>query len=78
MEALVSWLGQAARGALKLGQVVLGLGARATRAQRRERLAICTPCEQRISWRCGECGCLIAAKVKLASSSCGIGKWGAV
>jgi hypothetical protein len=41
-----------------------------------ERFAICAECDKfNDLGLCTECGCVMAAKVKIATSSCPLGKW---
>ena len=41
-----------------------------------KRRALCNDCEHRFGLNCKKCGCFIAAKTKVASTSCPVGKWG--
>lgn len=43
-----------------------------------KRLDICKPCDANVAGMCTACGCLIAAKVKLAKSECPMEMWGPV
>jgi hypothetical protein len=43
-----------------------------------ERLSLCKVCEFYVGARCSKCGCQMKVKTTLATSSCPIGKWGAV
>jgi len=40
-----------------------------------ERRLICKKCELRKGLVCGECGCVISAKVQLEEEECPVGKW---
>lgn len=40
-----------------------------------ERRLICKNCEFRKYLICGECGCVISAKVQLDEEECPVGKW---
>ena len=42
-----------------------------------KRMSICEQCEhiRRTTNRCGECGCILAAKTRTEHSQCPIGKW---
>lgn len=40
-----------------------------------ERKGICLECEKRRYLACGECGCIISAKVLIEEEECPIGKW---
>lgn len=72
------------RGAVGLAKAALGVDAvpRETSTARRE---ICLACDRSrvVSVgvgkvrQCDECGCVIAAKVKIASERCPLGKWDA-
>jgi hypothetical protein len=42
------------------------------------RKVICDACPSKAMLLCGECGCLIAAKVRLNAASCPLNKWDAV
>lgn len=42
------------------------------------RKAICDVCPKKLGMLCGECGCLVAAKVRLNAASCPLNKWGQV
>lgn len=42
------------------------------------RKEICETCPSKAVLICGECGCLIAAKVRLNSASCPLNKWAEV
>lgn len=41
----------------------------------RHRLEICKQCELRKGFVCGECGCVLAAKVEVEDEECPVGKW---
>jgi hypothetical protein len=43
-----------------------------------KRYSICNGCPEFVSLtkQCKKCGCFMAAKTKIASASCPIGKWG--
>lgn len=41
----------------------------------KKRLEICATCPSRKKFTCGECGCVLAAKVKSPLSTCPLGKW---
>jgi hypothetical protein len=41
----------------------------------KERTAICKGCDKLKGLRCDECGCVIAAKVRLATEKCPLAKW---
>jgi hypothetical protein len=43
-----------------------------------QRIDICNKCEFYVGSRCSKCGCQMRVKTTLATSSCPIGKWGAV
>jgi len=40
-----------------------------------KRKVICKDCSLRKYFVCGECGCVISAKVVLEEESCPLGKW---
>jgi len=40
-----------------------------------KRRLICKDCELRKGLVCGECGCVISAKVQLEEEECPVGKW---
>ena len=40
-----------------------------------KRRAICNDCEFKMGKNCRKCGCFIAAKTKVATARCPIGKW---
>jgi hypothetical protein len=40
-----------------------------------ERRLICKKCKLRNGLICGECGCVISAKVQLEEEECPVGKW---
>ena len=42
----------------------------------RARLEICGPCEHYNGTTCGQCGCIMALKVKFAHMECPVGRWG--
>lgn len=42
------------------------------------RKAICEACPSKNLLLCGECKCLVSAKVRLNYASCPLGKWGQV
>lgn len=48
------------------------------RAVRLSRESECHQCPQRGRMMCRKCGCVIAAKIRVASESCPIGRWTAV
>jgi len=60
---------------------VVGLGKWLLRIDRSapwtivKREALCSVCPERVRERCGNCGCLIYAKVRVAGESCPIGRW---
>jgi hypothetical protein len=39
------------------------------------RKEVCQSCPKKVSAMCGECGCLIEAKVLIKLESCPLGKW---
>jgi hypothetical protein len=41
----------------------------------KRRLKICSRCPSRKKFTCGECGCILAAKVKAPNSKCPLNKW---
>ena len=47
----------------------------ASQEEQDRRLAICHGCEQWDEGRCRICGCHLAAKVKMKTGHCPIGKW---
>ena len=49
----------------------------ATEETAKERMAICLECPslRHSNLQCRECGCLMAAKTKLANVECPLGKW---
>jgi len=48
----------------------------ADKEEQKKRLKICETCDKRNKFNiCKECGCFIAAKVKLEMSECPLGKW---
>ena len=40
-----------------------------------KRRALCNDCEHRFGLNCKKCGCFIAAKTRVATTSCPVGKW---
>ena len=40
------------------------------------RKAVCDSCPKKVAFMCGECNCLVAAKIRLNYASCPLGKWG--
>jgi len=40
-----------------------------------ERYTICLDCSKRVKNKCGECGCLLSAKVRSVKASCPKSKW---
>jgi len=40
-----------------------------------ERMAICTPCENRVDDGCKECSCLLVNRIAFTESFCPVGKW---
>ncbi len=41
-----------------------------------DRVRACKSCEHYgVGWTCAKCGCVLAAKLKLAAEACPIGKW---
>lgn len=61
-------------GGAKLLKAELGMDA-SDEETMESRKSICQSCEHYDFGVCGECGCFCAAKVKLKSESCKIGKW---
>lgn len=62
----------------KVGQILSGfyllmLGEKTEKSL--ERKGICLECEKRRYLACGECGCIISAKVLIEEEECPIGKW---
>ncbi len=56
-----------------LGRIILGWWYWITNANNtmaKERLKICTHCELRKGLVCGECGCVLQAKARLADDEC--------
>jgi len=49
---------------------------KASKETEQQRINICTTCELFENNRCKKCGCYLAAKRKIATESCPIGKWG--
>ncbi|MAH48352.1 hypothetical protein CMI37_21180 [Candidatus Pacearchaeota archaeon] len=43
-----------------------------------QRRTLCNDCEHRLGLNCKKCGCFIAAKTRVAITSCPVGKWGKV
>jgi len=41
----------------------------------KERKSICDSCERRKGIMCGECGCVVVAKVNCSICECPLGKW---
>jgi hypothetical protein len=41
----------------------------------KQRTATCRACDRLDGLRCKECGCMIAAKVRLATDKCPLNKW---
>jgi hypothetical protein len=64
-------------GATGLVKAALGLD-RCDDATLAHRRATCAACDQMRDGRCNLCGCLLAAKQRLAGERCPIGKWVAV
>ena len=48
---------------------------RVSPARYQERLAVCEPCEHRLSYTCLKCGCYVQARSAKKQSACPIGKW---
>lgn len=50
-----------------------------TKPQREALLAVCNTCDRHsndgIFSRCGECGCFLSVKVRMATETCPLGKW---
>jgi len=44
----------------------------------KHRKAVCQPCGSNLAGVCIKCGCLIAAKVHVASTNCPLGKWDSI
>ena len=47
-------------------------------SQLETRKAICSGCDQFDGWRCAVCGCAASVKLRMATSACPVGKWGAI
>lgn len=61
-------------GAIGLAKAGLGIDA-AGRELEAKRHRICWGCDRRKGLLCGECGCLLMAKIKVKSEACPLSKW---
>lgn len=62
------------KGIVGITKAITGVGA-ASEEQQSSRYRICIECPKDNRGMCGECGCVIAAKIRNASEACPIGKW---
>ena len=62
------------RGIVGITKAVAGIGA-ATEEEQKRRYSQCISCPRDARGVCGECGCLIAMKIKNANEACPIGRW---
>ena len=70
-------LAKIVHGAAGLAKAALGL-ERANDEVIADRTRLCHACDKYRHGFCGQCGCLIAAKVRVGSEACPVGKWSAV
>ena len=70
-------LAKIAHGAAGLAKAAIGL-ERASDEAIGDRTRLCHACDKYRHGFCGQCGCLIAAKVRVGSEACPVGKWSAV
>ena len=84
--SLASQAGNLAKAGGRAARALLTPGTRllATQEVRESRQAVCSSCPLRVpagklipADRCSSCGCVLAAKVRLATESCPEGKWAA-
>jgi hypothetical protein len=72
-------IAQAGNAARAVGRLTSALVRRqriwAEQSEYEQRQAICANCEFLDSDRCKKCGCFVAAKARLKTESCPIGKW---
>lgn len=66
--------GHVARGAVGMTRAITGTDP-VTRETRLMRQAECDACEHRRGPMCGRCGCVVAAKIRVASEACPVGRW---
>lgn len=68
-------ISKVAHGAAGLAKYALGIDA-ASPETKQARWNICKDCEFHKLWRCQSCGCVVSAKISIASESCPENKWG--
>ena len=68
-------LKRVAHGAAGLARAAATLGRSDAAALAESRLRICKPCPHRRRFTCDLCGCLLAAKSRLADETCPAGSW---
>lgn len=76
MDAQTSMMQRMAHGATGLAKAAMGLD-RADDATIATRYALCMACDRHAIGLCTACGCLCAAKVRVAGEACPEGKWSA-
>lgn len=47
-------------------------------AYEESRKLVCNTCEHNGGWICNKCYCILPIKIRIASSTCPLDKWGAV
>ena len=66
----------AAHGVVGITKAILGVDA-ASEKTIRERFLICQGCDRYKHFLCLECGCIVAAKLRIFDEKCPLQKWSA-
>ena len=66
---------QIAEGFINLTKSAVGTADKDVEEMYHRRMAVCAPCPSRKDLRCGECGCVLAAKGRVKLSACPLDKW---
>jgi|TARA_R100000479_G_scaffold91169_2_gene44875 uncharacterized paraquat-inducible protein A len=76
MESYDKKLAEAKAKGIALAQELMSVAKGETSTLAEERMRICKPCEFYSRWgRCTRCGCILAAKTRIPSMKCPVGKW---